>query len=107
MLREVTWMDNATRAKAIEKAQNIVAHVGYPSGMFQSHVLHEYYGPLEMEPNDFFHNCLQWNILNYNDRFKKLRRPANRSGWETVLDSQPNEANAFYDPASNMIRMYI
>lgn len=106
MLGNVTWMDNDTRANAIEKAKNIVAHVGYTSELYENNELEEYYRDLEMVTDDFLRNSLDWNLFNNNQRFKMLRKPVNRSGWETVLDLTPNEANAFYDPSGNTIRMY-
>lgn len=107
MLGDVTWMDNKTRTEAIDKAKNIVAHVGYPNRMFESHVLHEYYGQLEeMKPDNYFKNSLNWNLFNVNQMFNSLRKPANRSGWETAIDLVPNSANAFYNRRQNAISMY-
>lgn len=107
MLGDVTWMDNETRVNAIKKAYNAVAHVGYPSGIFENHEFHEYYGPLEiMKPDNYFQNSLKLNIFNTRQMFKTLHKPVNRSGWETVLDLKPNEANAFYQPGLNAMRMY-
>ena len=30
--REVDWMDDQTKVKALEKAQGMVEHIGYPQG---------------------------------------------------------------------------
>lgn len=107
MLGNVTWMDNDTRNNAIEKAENIVAHVGYQNGMFESHILHEYFGRLEvMEVDNYLENSLRWNAFNNDQMFNNLRRPANRSGWETTIKLMPNKANAFYKYDDNTMRMY-
>lgn len=107
MLGNVTWMDNETRIKAIKKANNAVAHVGYPSGMSENHEFHEYYGPLEiMKPDNYFENSLELNKFNTKQMFKTLHKPVNRSGWETVLHLKPNTANALYNVQLNAMRMY-
>ncbi len=105
MIANVTWMDNDTRSKAIEKAQNIVAHVGYPNGRQDNNKIEEYYNDLEMFSDNFFINSLRCNAFNNKKMFSRLRNPIKRSGWETVLNLEPNEANAFYDPSDNTISM--
>lgn len=107
ILAEVTWMDEVTRQKAILKAQNIIAHVGYPNDLYENDAVAEYYAHLKMEPDTFFNNSLRWNLLYNNHQFNSLRQPVNRSGWEELLTLDPTVANAFYDPSRNTMRMSI
>lgn len=100
-------MEDGDREKSIEKAKNIVAFVGYPNELFQNDKLNEYYQDLEIEPDSYFNNSLQWNRFTNNLLFKNLRRPVNRSGWEVLLDLNPTVANAFYDPSGNIMRTLI
>lgn len=96
ILGEATWMDAETREKAINKAKNIVAHVGYPKELYENDELNEYYEHLEMESDTFFENSLQLNLLTNDQLFKTLRKPVNRSGWERLLDVNPAVVNAFF-----------
>lgn len=105
ILGEVTWMDDETRKKAIAKAKNIIAHVGYPNELNENDELEEYYDDLEMEPDNFFNNSLRWNSFSSNQLYRSLRKPVNRSGWEDLLYLDPTEANAFYDRSGNTMRM--
>ncbi|XP_037049508.1 neprilysin-2-like [Bradysia coprophila] len=107
ILAGVTWMDEVTRQKAISKAENIIAHVGYPNELYENDGLEEYYAELEMEPDTFFKNNLRWNLFSLNHQLNSLRQPVNRSGWEEVLDLDPTEANAFYDPSRNSMQFPI
>lgn len=105
MLRSATWMANSTRTRAIEKAKNVVVHIGYPNGINEIDELKEYYKNLKLESYNFINNSIRWNVFNQNQMFKTLRKPENRSGLESMLDSQPNEANAYYTRSTNTIRM--
>lgn len=97
-------MDEVTRQMAISKAENIVAHVGYPNELYDGGGLEKYYEDLEMDPESFFSNMLKWNLFNENQQYRSLRQPVNRSGWEELLTVEPTVANAFYDPSRNTMR---
>lgn len=106
LIRNATWMENWTRQRAIEKAENIVAHVSYPNDEIDAVV--EYYKDLEMKSSDsFFDKLMRWNVFNQNQMFKALRKPANRTGVESMLQLTPNKANAFYRLRNNAISMYL
>lgn len=74
ILAKVTWMDEVTRQRAISKAEKIIAHVGYPSELYESDELEVYYADLEMEPDKFFNNTWRWNAFNSNQQFNSLRQ---------------------------------
>lgn len=107
LLTKVTWMDEVTRQMAISKAENIVAHVGYPNELYDGGGLEKYYEDLEMDSESFFSNMLKWNLFNYNQQYRSLRQPVNRSGWEELLTVEPTVANAFYDPSRNTMQFPI
>lgn len=103
MVGNVTWMENVTRTKAIEKAENIVAHVGFPNSLSENQEISEYYNDLVMEADNFFNNSLRWNAFQNDKMFMRLRKTVNRSSWEMVSDLKPNVANAFYLLTDNTI----
>lgn len=105
MIGNVTWMENVTRTKAVEKAKNIVAHVGCSNSSYENKQIGDYYNGLVMEPDNFFNNSLRWNAFQNDKMFMTLRKTVNRSSWEIVSDLKPNVANAFYLLSDNTISM--
>lgn len=103
ILHTVSWMDDATRAKAIEKAKAMAVKIGYPDELNVSKSLDEYYSGLEMNPNDFFSNVLKLQVFNVNNSFGSLRDTFNKTGWGTLLELDSTDVNAFYDTNENSI----
>lgn len=97
-------MDNKTRSIAISKAKTISAQIGYPKELIDNASLNEYYGNLEMETNNLLTNYLRLEIFNYDTLFGSLRQPVIRTSWETLLNLDPTDVNAFYDPYENSMR---
>ncbi|KAJ6639054.1 Neprilysin-2 [Pseudolycoriella hygida] len=107
ILADAPWMDEETRKKAISKAEHIIAHVGYPSELYQNVTFEEFYKDLEMDPDNFFNNSMQFNLFINTHYLNELRKPVNRAGWQELLTLDPTEANAFYDPSSNTMQFPI
>ena len=56
---EVTWMDEATRAKAIDKADAIIQKIGYPEVLADAGKLDEYYENVRLrEKIPFIHSVM-------------------------------------------------
>merc|ERR1711971_1238337 len=53
MLEEVDWMDERTRAKALEKADKITPHIAYAEEILDDELLSEYYEGLELADDSF------------------------------------------------------
>lgn len=103
ILHEVTWMDEKTREEAIKKAKALTQHIGYPNELGDNNKLEEYYEELEIEPDNLLLNTLRLNVFNADNLFGKLRKPVNKTDWET--HSKPAEVNAYYTALENSIRM--
>lgn len=43
MLKNLDWMDSKTRQKALEKADKMVQHVGYPPEILNNEILDDHY----------------------------------------------------------------
>lgn len=96
-------MDEETRAAAIEKAQSMTSHIAYPDELTDNNKLEEYYSGLELEPNTLLKNVLRIRIFKDNHIIHKLRKPVNKTDWET--HTMPATVNAAYSPLENSIRM--
>lgn len=103
ILRAVSWMDERRRVSAIEKAQSMTSHIAYPDELTDNNKLEEYYAGLELEPNTLFKNVLRIRIFKDNLIIQKLRKPVNKTDWET--HTMPATVNAAYSPLENSIRM--
>ncbi len=57
---EVTWMDEQTRAKAIDKADAIIQKIGYPDILADAGKLDEYYEKVRLrERKPFIHSVMK------------------------------------------------
>lgn len=102
ILNEVSWMDAATRDAAIEKAKSMTSHIAYPDELTDNIKLEEYYSGLELEPNTLLENVLRVRTFKDNHLIQKLRKPVNKTDWET--HTMPATVNAAYSPLENSIR---
>lgn len=44
ILKQVDWMDDRTRANAIDKARSMSTHIAYPDELLDDRKLEEFYG---------------------------------------------------------------
>lgn len=104
-LTTVPWMDEVSRARALEKAHKMDFHIAYPNELIDNKKLNEYYDGLELESDSLFQNILRIRIFQSNHAIAKLRIPVNKTDWET--HSMPAIVNAFYSLLENSIRKCI
>lgn len=102
ILRKVSWMDDGTRAEAIEKAKSMTSHIAYPDELIDNNKLEEYYQGLELEPDSLLQNVLRVRTFKDVHLIKKLRQPVNKTDWEA--HTMPATVNAAYSPLENSIR---
>lgn len=103
ILRDVSWMDEVTRAAAIEKAQSMTSHIAYPDELTDNNKLEEYYSNLELGSNTLLQNVLQLRKFQDNNVIQKLRKPVNKTDWLT--HTMPATVNAAYSPLENSIQL--
>lgn len=103
VLNEVTWMDEKTRNDAIKKAKTLTAHIGYPDELAEDDKLEEYYRELEIEPDNLLLNTLRLEAFDLDNLFNKLRKPVNKTDWQT--HSTTSTVGAYYSSAENSISM--
>ncbi|XP_031331522.1 neprilysin-2-like isoform X2 [Photinus pyralis] len=100
-LRTVDWLDDETRKSAIEKVNNMVKHIAYPSELLDYSNVEKYYDKLEINANTFLENAMSIRKFQMDKHFSKLHRPFNKTDW--LSHTFPAVVNAFYSPYENSI----
>lgn len=102
ILEAVPWMDESTRKAALNKANKIIAHIGYPDELMNNSKLIKYYGNLTVDEGEYFESVLNITKFESMKTMESLRKLVNKTDWE----SHANVAviNAFYNPQENSIR---
>lgn len=101
-LKHVPWMDETSRAAAIEKAHKMNYHIAYPNELADNSKLEEYYHGLELETDSLLNNVLRIRKFRGDHTISKLHTAVNKTDWET--HSFPTIVNAFYSLLENSIR---
>ena len=89
-LRQVPWMSEATRQKALEKLHTMVNKIGYPDQWRD-------YGALRIEPGDFAGNVERASEFESRRQLAKIGKPVDRKEWLMT----PPTVNAYYNPQTN------
>jgi putative endopeptidase len=86
------WMDDATRARAMEKVAALNKKIGYPDEWRD-------YSGLKVVADDYFANSLASNEFEFDYDTAKIGKPVNRNEWGMT----PQMVNAYYNPLWNEI----
>jgi len=102
-LNTVSWLDEPTRAKAIEKIHLLVQKVGYPTAnpnLTDPESLRVYYAPVDIT-SSHFDNTRQARASAMRRNFQQqLGKPTDRTSWG---DFYAVIANAYYAPDTNEV----
>lgn len=101
-LPELTWLDDATRAKAIEKIGTLTRKIGYPDtspNLMSPKSLLEYYDGLNLKADDYFGNYEKGREFAVNKLWSDVGQAPNHAAWTMF----PQEVDAYYNPTSNEI----
>lgn len=97
-LPDLDWMDDATRAAALDKANAVTDMIGYPNYILDHVKLDEKYESLKINKTDYFKNNLAFTRYSFVKSYEKLRQtPLNE--WAM----SPPTVNAYYTPSKNTI----
>ena len=91
-LKQLPWMGDETRQKALEKLHSIVNKVGYPDKWRD-------YSALTISPGDFGGNVLRASQFEDRRQLAKIGKPLDRGEWGMT----PPTVNAYYNPQMNDI----
>jgi len=91
-LETLSWMDDETRAQALEKLSTFEPRIGYPE-------VWDTYEGLEIRADDYFGNRIRMAELGWAEQLEDLAGPVDRREW----DWPPQIVNASYNPLLNQI----
>ncbi|XP_022689226.1 membrane metallo-endopeptidase-like 1 isoform X3 [Varroa jacobsoni] len=101
IIKEVDWMDSATRLRAKNKAEAIVPYIGYPSELMNDTLLSDHYTNVSMKSDEYFKNVMQLRRWSTDYSFGQLRKPHIKGEWKK--HAQVAVVNAFYNSLENCI----
>ena len=89
----LSWMSDATKAKAHEKLAGFTVKIGYPDKWKD-------YSEIEVDPSlSLAENARKASLWFIKDNFAKLNKPVDRDEWHMT----PQTVNAYYNPTTNEI----
>ena len=91
-LEQLEWMDDETRAEALEKLSTFEPRIGYPE-------LWDSFDGLEIRDDDYFGNRMRLAEHRWNEQLKRFPEPVDRRHWHWP----PQVVNASYSPLMNQI----
>ena len=91
-IKGLAWMDEETKAKALEKLHAIVNKIGYPDRWRD-------YSSIRIAADDFVGNVARANRFEAQRQLAKIGKPLDRSEWGMT----PPTVNAYFDPQMNDI----
>ena len=91
-IKNLDWMSDATKEKALAKLHAFTPKVGYPAKW-------KTYNGLEISRNNFFQNLKNASAWAYQDNISKLGQPIDK----ITFNMTPPTVNAYYKPTMNEI----
>ena len=88
----LTWMTDATRARALEKLEKFTPKIGYP-------VKWRDYSSLQVSADDLIGNVRATDEFEFQRELGKIGKPLDRDEWFML----PQTINAYYNPGFNEI----
>ncbi|XP_039280391.1 neprilysin-2 [Nilaparvata lugens] len=102
ILEHVEWMDDKTRAAALDKAKSMTTHIAYPDELLDDEKLMQFYENLEIGSDDYYGAILNLTKFGTEYSFSRLRDAVNKSEW--ITHGRPAIVNAFYSSIENSIQ---
>ncbi|CCD64734.1 Neprilysin-11 [Caenorhabditis elegans] len=100
LVRQNDWMDEETKAVAIEKANSMINNIGYPDVTNDLPKLDKQYLGLSISDSDTYYYIMKKSVVWMQSReFQKLTKPFDKH----EFDISPAVVNAFYSPEKNAI----
>lgn len=91
-IKELPWMSDATKEKALEKLSTFHVKIGYPDKWKD-------YSSLEIKDDSYWANVQRANQWDYNEMLSKYGKPVDKDEWGMT----PQTVNAYYNPTTNEI----
>jgi putative endopeptidase len=91
-IKQLDWMTEETKGKALEKLAAITVKIGYPDKWRD-------YSKLEIIPENYFSNVIAAKEFSFNRDLNKIGKPVDKTEWGMT----PQTVNAYYNPSNNEI----
>lgn len=91
-VRQLDWMSEETKSKALEKLSKFNYKIGYPDKWKD-------YSSVDIQANTLVQNVMNMNYHNYKENIDKLGNPIDKDEW----GMNPQRINAYYNPTMNEI----
>ncbi|HEY6951308.1 MAG TPA: M13 family metallopeptidase [Bacteroidota bacterium] len=91
-IKNLDWMSEGTKEKALKKLDGIIMKVGYPDKWKDLSSIH-------IDRSSYVHNVMSANRWRFNYMIAKYGKPVDRTEW----DMEPQTYNAYYNPSNNEI----
>jgi putative endopeptidase len=91
-IQNLSWMSDATKAKALEKWAAFTPKIGYPSKWRE-------WSGLATSRDSYFENMMAARAFNYRYDLDKIGKPTDKTEWTMT----PQTVNAYYNPLQNEI----
>ena len=91
-IKQLPWMSEATKVKALEKLHAIVNKIGYPDKWRD-------YSSIRIARDDYFGNVERAQEFENRRQLDKIGKPVDRTEWQIT----PPTVDAYYDPQMNDI----
>ena len=91
-IRQISWMTDVTKAKALDKLHHFTPHVGYPDAWRD-------FSGLAIARDDLIGDVERSNAFEWHYRLDRIDRPVDRNEWNMT----PPTVNAYYTPTLNSI----
>ena len=95
-LRRNTWLDEPTRAAALDKLSKIDIQVGYPGEWID-------FSGVEIRPDDHFGNLQRLTDFAYRRDMAQIGKPVLKDRFAVPTKTTPISVNAAYNPTANTI----
>ncbi len=91
-IKQLPWMSDTTKTKALEKLNAITVKIGYPDKWRD-------YSALVVGTDSYVSNVLNGRKFDFTFMIGKVNKPVDRTEWQMP----PQEVNAYYNPVANEI----
>jgi putative endopeptidase len=91
-IKQLPWMGEETKKRALEKLHGIVNKIGYPDKWRD-------YSSIQIARDDYFGNVERATVFESRRELAKIGKPVDRTEW----DITPPTVDAYYDPQMNDI----
>jgi endothelin-converting enzyme/putative endopeptidase len=91
-IKQLSWMGDATKQKALDKLHGVVNKIGYPNQWRD-------YSSVVIAPDDYAGDAARCDLFEKRRQLAKIGKPVDRGEWGMT----PPTVNAYYDPQMNDI----